>query len=71
MEKGTLPPWLIVSKEQLKEGWKEFRPEEIPNVINHPFTVIGQNPQGNWVVRNPEVEMEELRLKARATGTSG
>lgn len=43
---------LIVTHEQLVQGWFEFRGEQ---VIHHDYFVLGKLPSGDYVVRAPAV----------------
>ena len=61
----TTPPWLIVTAEQLKKGWQEYRPDEIPNVVQRPFQVIADRHDGTYCVRNPELTVLETAGRER------
>lgn len=55
----TTPPWKLVTPEQLKMGWMEMRGV---TPIHHNYLVIKVMPDGNYVVKNPEVIMAEHPL---------
>ena len=46
-------PTRIVTPEQFKEGWVEFRRDEIPNIIKHQYQPIRKFPDGNYEVVDP------------------
>ena len=45
---------LIVTPEQLKKGWVEFRPEHIPNEIHHDYRNPISRADGNYEVDEPK-----------------
>lgn len=45
----------VVTPEQFQQGYKEFRINEIPNVIEHQFKLIRKLPSGNYQVRLGEL----------------
>lgn len=45
----------IITPEQLKAGWVEFRRDEIPNTIQHQWANPVPRPDGNYEVDEPEV----------------
>ncbi len=52
----TMTDARVVTPKQLEEGWIEFRRDGVPNTIHHDFVVIRKLPDGNYVVREPEVQ---------------
>ncbi len=48
--KPDAAPRLILTPGQFKEGWNEFRPDEIPNLIKHQFRNPVKLRDGNWEV---------------------
>lgn len=61
----TTEPWLIVTPEQVKEGWMELRGV---TPVHHSFIILGQREDGNYVVRNPKLQIEEMEMR-RASKT--
>jgi hypothetical protein len=56
----TIPPWRLVTPEQLKQGWLELRGwESAP--IHHEYEVIAEREDG-IVVRNPDLWLAERRI---------
>lgn len=45
----------LVTPKQLQEGWLEYRPNEVPNLIHHQFSVISKTEEGNYVVLEPKI----------------
>jgi hypothetical protein len=45
---------LIVTPEQLKEGWIEFRRDGVPNTIQHGYRNAVRRSDGNWEVDAPQ-----------------
>ena len=44
----------IVTPKQLKEGYKQYHRDQVPNVTQHQFKVLEKLPDGNYLVVNPE-----------------
>lgn len=49
-------PYLVVTPEQYGDGYIEYLGAQIPNTRRHTFSTIRQLPDGNYLVRNPDVE---------------
>lgn len=43
----------IVTPEQLKRGWLEYKPGYIPNVIHREYVNAVPTPDGNYMVDDP------------------
>lgn len=62
-----VPEFLLVTPEQLKQGWVEYRRDEIPNVIHHAYVVLDKTPAGNYVVCAPRLdEQPQYRQRVRS-----
>lgn len=60
----TTEPWLLVTPEQLKEGWVEHvgTLEEGFTIYRRPYLVLGRREDGNYVVRNPALQLQEEKM---------
>lgn len=52
----TTESWLIITPKQLKEGWIEVRGV---TPVHHSFLILQELEDGNYVVRNPKLWIEE------------
>lgn len=59
----TVEPWRIITPKQLKEGWIEMRGV---TPIHHAFIVIAEREDGNFTVRNPDLQILEMEERGEA-----
>lgn len=45
---------MLVTKKQLNDGYTEFRPNEIPNIVRHSFVLIRQLSDDVYEVKAPK-----------------
>lgn len=65
---ATTEPWLLITDEQLAEGWMEYRttaPIRGAQFIRHEFIVIERYSNGTVKVRNPALQFAEQAIDLR------
>ena len=58
----------MVTPEQLKEGYFEFNPNNVPNMTRHEYRNPVKKSDGNWEVDAPSTEQDIINLRDKDTG---
>ena len=45
--------WLYLTKKQFENGWIEYRPGQIPNIVKHPYVLV-RSDGVNYIVLEPK-----------------
>lgn len=61
---STIEPWLIVTPQQLKQGWIRRVGSLLEGFVieRRSYLVLGQREDGNYVVRNPKLQILEEEM---------
>lgn len=52
----TTPPWKVVTPREYRDGWYELNGM---TATRRDYIMLGRTPDGDYVVRNPELQMLE------------